>query len=234
MTENPRRPGESAAGESVIIHTAPEEPYNLIDSLIDIGEERRVPSQVEVKAMLENYFTGLITDEIASKLTDYVARVIADPPLHAGETSKFHPGNGRRGFGMAWREQLAFCRTYPRSIDLAAWLAASTEGYPEPRPYCPDFYIGRWMQKDPETTSAYVWELDACGRFHTNHPLYSDRDRWCVHRTNPGPKGDQIWFDDELGISHYSVIVYDVTAKELTVKPSSPDVADCPNHLIRV
>src|SRR5262245_26929777 len=111
LTENPRRRGESAAAESVIMRTAPEEPYSLIDNLIDIREERRVPSQAEVKAILETYFIGIITDEIASKLTDYVARVIADPPLHAGEVSKFHPGNGRRGFGRAWREQLAFSRS---------------------------------------------------------------------------------------------------------------------------
>lgn len=196
---------------------------------IDIEEERRILEPGEVKTMLETYFVGPITDEVASDLAEYVARVLADPPLHAGEISKFRPDNGGRGFGRAWREHLAYGRTYPRSIDLAAWLAASSEGYPAPKPYCPAVYIGKWEQREPDGAAAYTWTFDAGGRFHTDEPLCSDRDRWCVHRQGPGPRprGDVIWLDDDLGIAHDSVLVIDLeptAPPTLVVQPVSTDV----------
>jgi hypothetical protein len=115
----------------------------------DIEEERRIPDRSEVKAVLDQYFVGPITEEIVTNLTDYVVRVMQDKPLHWGEMDKFQLRN-RRAFGKAWREDLAYDRDYRRSIDLAAWLASSTEGYPAPKPYCPDLYIGTWKYQDPE------------------------------------------------------------------------------------
>jgi hypothetical protein len=187
----------------------------------DIRESRRVPEQAEVKAILEEYFVGPITDQIASKLTEYVRRVMADGPLHGGEIAAFDPGNGRRGFGQAWRELLSFDRNYPRSIDLAAWLAASTHGYPAPLPYCPDRYVGRWKQLEPDGQSGYTWEFEAGGRFRTDNPVCSSRDRWCVHRVDEGPRGDDIRLDDELGIAHDSLLVIDVRPGELVMQPVS-------------
>ncbi len=158
-----------------------------------------------------------------TKLWEYVARVMKDKPLHWGEISKFDPGNGGRGYGRAWREQLAYDRTYPRSIDLAAWLASSTKGYPAPKPYCPDRYVGTWKQQDPEAATAYTWQFDADGRFHTDEPLCEDRIGWCVHRQNPGPRGDAIWLDDALGIAHMTLLVHDVTPTTLIIQPVSID-----------
>ena len=198
---------------------------------IDIAEERRVLGPGEVRRVLETYFAGPITDEVVGRLTEEVARVLADPALHAGEMAKFHPGNGGRGFGQAWRELAAFGRTSPRSIDLAAWLAASTAGYPAPRPCCPDVYAGRWQQRRPGGGPAPVWELGPDGRFHTDDPIASARDRWCVHRRDGGPRGDAIWLDDALGISHDSLLVLDVGPAALTVQPVAADGA---YELVRV
>jgi hypothetical protein len=191
---------------------------------IDIEDERRILAPAEVQTMLEQYFIGPITDETVRRLTDHVARVIADPPLHGGEISSFRPENGRRGFGRAWREVLAFGRTYPRSIDLAAWLAASTTGYPAPKPYCPDLYVGRSRQHEPDGASGYIWDFEAGGRFHTDEPTASTRDSWCVHRQDVGPKGDMIWLDDELGIAHDSVLIIDLTPAALIVQPTDSDI----------
>jgi hypothetical protein len=183
----------------------------------DIEESRRIPERSEVKAVLDQYFVGPITDDIVTKLTDYVTRVMRDKPLHWGEIDSFHPRN-RRGLGKAWREELSFDRTYPRSIDLAAWLASSTDGYPEPKPYCPDIYVGTWKDEDPRT--AYTWEFASDGRFHTDEPMCAPRIHWCVHRRGkPGPKGHAIWLDDARKISHENLKVYDVTPTTLVVQP---------------
>ena len=195
---------------------------------MDIGEERRPFHPGEVRAMLEAYFAGPITDDVVDRLTAQVAAVLADPALHAGEIAKFHPGNGGRGFGRAWRELAAHGRTSPRSIDLAAWLAASSSGYPSPLPHCPDVYIGRWRQRPG---AVHLWELGAGGQFRTDDPIASARDRWCVHRQGDGPRGDAIWLDDELGISHDSLLVIDVGPSSLTVQPVA---ADSPIELERV
>lgn len=191
----------------------------------DIGEDRRAIDRAEVVELLEAYFAGPITDALVDRLTAHVAAVLADPALHAGEIAKFHPGNGGRGFGQAWRELAAFGRTSPRSIDLAAWLAASSSGYPAPRPYCPAIYVGRWQQRHPGSGSGHVWELGADGRFRTDDPIARARDRWCVHRHGDGPRGDAIWLDDDLGISHDSLLVIDVGPATLTVQPVAADVA---------
>jgi hypothetical protein len=183
----------------------------------DIEEERRIPDRSEVKAVLEQYFVGPITEEIVTKLTDYVVRVMQDKPLHWGEIDKFHLRN-RRGFGEAWREDLAYDRDYPRSIDLAAWLASSTKGYPDPKHYCPSLYVGTWKDEDP--TTPYTWEFRDDEGFHTDEPILAGRIRWSVHRQGrPGPKGDVILLDDEIGIAHQSVLVYDVTPTTLIIQP---------------
>jgi hypothetical protein len=183
----------------------------------DIEESRRIPDRSEVKAVLDEYFVGPITEEIVTKLTDYVVRVMQDKPLHWGEMDKFHPQN-RRAFGKAWREVLSYDRDYPRSIDLAAWLASSTDGYPAAKPYCPDLYIGTWKDHDPETP--YTWQFGSDGRFHTDEPICAGRIRWCLHRRGkPDPKGDVILLQDELAIGHQSVLIHDVTPTLLVIQP---------------
>jgi hypothetical protein len=209
--------------------------YTII-AIKEIEEEGRVLGRSEVGIMLGEYFVGPITGEIVSTLIDYVARVVADPSLLAEKVTSFRPNYEGRGFGQAWREQLAFDRAYPRSIDLAAWLAASTKGYPAPKPYCPDIYIGRWTQQEPRAASAYAWEFDAGGRFHAEEPLWSHidgsrLDRWRVHRRGPEQKGDEIWLEDTLCRVGKTASVVDVTPSMLTLKEFLSDSA---YHLVRV
>lgn len=183
----------------------------------DIEEERRIPDRSEVKAILERYFVGPLTEEIITRLTDHVSRVVQDRSLWSRERAKFDPSN-RRGSGEAWREDLAYGRTRPRSIDMAAWLAASTKGYPEPKPYCPDIYVGTWRDEDPKT--AYTWEFAIDGSFRTDESMCAPRILWCVHRgSEPGPKGDDIWLYNARTISHENMTVYDVTPTTLVIQP---------------
>lgn len=177
--------------------------------------------------MLERYFVGPITDEAVTKLAAYVEAVLGDPPLFAGEISKFDPAKGGRGFGFAWREELAYDRRFPRSIDLAAWLASSTEGYPAPRPYCPELYAGTWTQREPDVTPLATWVLHIDGALVTTDARFQKRDRWCVHRQGAGPVGDALWLDDALGISHKILHVRSVSHGELRFEPVGTGALYC-------
>lgn len=182
-------------------------------------ELRREPTVAELRDLLQKYFVGPTTDVVVNKLAAYVASVMRDPPLFAGEISKFDPAKGGRGFGFAWREELAYGRRFPRSIDLAAWLASSTDGYPKPRPYCPDLYVGTWTQLEPDASLQTTWELHLDGTLVTTDARFQKRDRWCVHRQGAGPVGDVLWLDDALGISHKILHVRAVSRSELRFEP---------------
>ena len=182
-------------------------------------ELRRVPTTAELRDMLQKYFVGSITDAGVATLAAYVESVLRDPPLLAGEISKFDPSKGGRGYGLAWREQLAYDRRFPRSIDLAAWLASSTDGYPAARPYCPDLYVGKWSQLEPDSSPLATWELHLDGTLVTTDSRFRKRERWCVHRQGAGPVGDALWLDDALEISHKILLVRAVSPSELRFEP---------------
>ena len=183
----------------------------------DIAEERRLPAREEIAAMLSTYFVGPFSDDVVARLHAEVARVLGDPPLHAGMARSFEPGNGGRGFGCAWREDLAFGRTRPRSIDLAAWIAWSQPGYPPARPYCPDAYAGSWIDRE----SGAHWTLEADGTFSAPGTPFAERIRWCVHRQGDKPDDASVWLADELAIAVKRLVVARLTPTELQLNPAS-------------
>jgi len=162
----------------------------------DIAEERRLPEPSEIEAMLTRYFEGPIGADVVAKLHAEVARVLADPPLHGGMARGFLPSNGGRAFGRAWREDLSFQRTSPRSIDLAAWIAWSQPGYPRARPYCPDGYVGTWIH----------------------------RISWCAHRQGTKANDASLWLEDDIGVAVKRLVVVRLTATELQLEPTSPPI----------
>ena len=186
-------------------------------TVADILEERRVPEREEIAAMLAKYFVSPIADEVVAKLHAEVARVLADPPLHAGMSRSFEPGNGGRGFGCAWREEQAFGRTRPRSIDLAAWIAWSQPGYPASRPYCPDAYVGTWSER----ASAVRWTLDRDGTFAAPGSLFATCTRWCVHRQGAELYEASVWLTDDVGVRLERLNVKRLTPAELHLQPTS-------------
>jgi hypothetical protein len=174
-----------------------------------------LPDLAVFHLMLERYFVQPVSDTRVQQLHAQLAAVFADPARLGGIVSAFHPSNGGRGFGLAWREELAYGHATPSPIEVAAWFAWS-RGVPA-RAYCPEPLIGRWQQVDPTSSSGQVlWEFSAGGGFHTDDPKFAERTCWCVHRQNEhGPVDDAIWLDDALKISHSTMRVRELGAEQL-------------------
>ena len=194
----------------------------MTTTVADILEQRRLPEHDEIAAMLSKYFVGPITDDVVTKLRAEVERVLADPALHAGMARGFHPGNGGRGFGCAWREELAFRRTDPRSIDLAAWIAWSQPGYPPARPFCPDAYAGTWIQREPMTSPPARWVLERDGRFSAPATSFATRTSWCVHRQGTAIDDASVWLADNARVGFKRLVVLGLSPSELTLEPATP------------
>lgn len=181
------------------------------------------PSQSELADLLRRYFVGA-TDAHATALHQLVGTVLADPAEHAAEALAFDPANGKRGYGLAWREELAFDHRRPSELELAAWLASTRPGFPAPRPYCPDIYVGRWTQRSPVRSPLARWELTLEGAFITDEPKLRSRIAWRVHRQGEAHVHDALWLDDDLQIAHKIVSVVSVTPSELVLElPGKPD-----------
>jgi hypothetical protein len=176
---------------------------------------RTLPDLAAVQAMLERYFVPPATEDRAQQLHAELVAVFANLPRLRGIVSAFHPGNGGRGFGQAWREELAYGSNNPSPIEVAAWLAWS-RNIPA-RPYCPEVFVGRWQQIEPARSSdRAVWEFSADGAFRTTDPWFAKRTHWCVHRLDEaGPVGDAIWLDDALKIAHLRLNVRAIGPQEL-------------------
>ncbi len=172
------------------------------------------PSQSELADLLHRYFIGA-TAAHAADLGALLSRVLADPTEHAGEILAFDPANGRRYFGLAWREELAFGHARPTELELAAWLATSRAGFPAPRPYCPDVYVGKWTQRAPVRSPVPRWELTLEGTFISDEPALRSWNTWRVHRQGPNRESNALWLDDDLQIAHHIVSVVSVTPSEL-------------------
>jgi hypothetical protein len=164
--------------------------------------------------LLDAYFVGPFEAGVVDALAAEVAAVLADPQRHAGVIADFHPGNGGRGFGLAWREELALGRASPTALDVAAWIVWS-RGVPA-RPYCPPAFVGIWRQLEP---ASGIWELGPQGELRCGEPGMRARVHWCMHRQSErGPVGDALWLDDELRISPKILLVRAASANELALQ----------------
>jgi hypothetical protein len=180
------------------------------------------PTVDEIGAMLRHYFVSS-TEQDVTRLHTEVAATLSDPASAAAEARGFDPVNGRRGFGLAWREDLAYKHRRPTPIDLAAWIAFTQPGYPSPRPYCPDVFVGTWTQRWPKFSPAATWELRLDGTLVCGEPTLTTYTMWCVNRQGPALLDSVIWFDDDTRIAHYYLMVNEVTPRELIVhEPGTP------------
>ena len=178
-----------------------------------------IPTDEELTSMLATYFVGA-TPVHTQRLRAELTAVLADPARHAGEAGAFDfSGGGRRYFGQAWRELLSYDRRSPRPIDLAAYLAATTAGFPPVRPYCPEYLVGTWTADGKQR-----WQFLADGTFVTDDPMWHDCISWCVHRQGTGPDDDALWLDDDLRISHERFAIRSRTPTELVLKSPGTDL----------
>ena len=175
------------------------------------------PTLDELTALLQRYFIGA-TPAQAAALHAEVTAVLGNPRRAAGEASTFDPANGGAGFGLAWREELAYKHRRPSPLELAAWLASTVTGFPPPRPYCPDVFVGTWQQVMPESGPQWSWELRLDGTFICDEPELRGRNAWCVHRQASTHVGDVILLDDDLRIAHRYLAIAAITPNELVLE----------------
>jgi len=151
-------------------------------------EDNRLPGPDELRVLLERYFEGPITDEIALRLHSEMVAIFKNVPRMKGDISAFFRGN-RVGQGEAWREEFSGWRSTPRNVDLALFHAATRRGYPKPKLHCPTFFLGTWRQTNAtaSTGEPIHWRFAANGDFHTNHPSYFERTEWCHHGSPEEP-----------------------------------------------
>jgi len=194
----------------------------MTDTAEAIREQRRIPKRTEIAELLHKYFVAPIGDDVIDKLHAEVARILADAPLRGGVIRSYAPNNGGLGFGCAWREDTAFQRTIARSVDLAAFIAWSNKGYPRAKLYCPEAYVGRWLQREPTTSAPVYWTLDGDGAFSAPGSAFEGRKQWCFHRHTESPHDGVIWLDDRHSGTHKSLLVRRSTPTELELQPTSP------------
>jgi hypothetical protein len=179
-----------------------------------------LPTVSELDAMLRRYFVGATPAHSTALLVD-LEKVLGDPARYAGEAGAFDPANGGKCYGQAWREELAYDRRRPNELELAAWLAATSEGYPAPRPYCPDVFVGTWRQTAPAVEPPPRWELALDGAFKTDERMLGSRETWCVHRQgHESFIGDAIWLSDSMRAGHRILAVLGITLDSLELHAS--------------
>ena len=151
---------------------------------------------------------------LVRSLGEEVAAVLGDPQRHGGIISDFHPANGGRGFGLAWREVLAFGRASPTGLDVAAWIAWR-RGIPRSRT-APRSSSARGPSSSPPRRAG---SSAARGELACDDPRFQARVHWRVHRQSErGPVGDALWLDDTTRISHKILLVRAVSATEVVLE----------------
>ena len=146
-------------------------------------EDDRLPEPEELKALLERYLIGPITDEHATRLHADMDAILKDWPRLKGDRGTFRDRH-HYAAGHAWCEEFSYGRGIPRTADLAIFHAATMRGYPAPKLYCPAFFVGTWKQGDPSPATAepVLWRLAANGDFQSNHRSFAKNTQWCIQR----------------------------------------------------
>ena len=177
------------------------------------SDARRVPDRNEIKSLLEKYFAGPITDAQVDAIEKRVQDTAKSVSKHKLEMRTYY-SNAVRYRGRAWREELSHGQTAPRMVDLVPWFASITSGFPPPRPYCPDPYVGRWE----DVEAPQQWELHVDGAFRTTQQELASQRVWCVVRSSDaGHAGDEIQLRETQFDDAKRLVIRSVTPSELVL-----------------
>lgn len=152
-----------------------------------------MPSASELRAILEKYFPGSISDEQVKTVELLLRDILETQAKHVVESDQFY-GNSQVWAGRLFLEEAKVPRA-PRVVDMACVVAARLPGFPKPKPYCPEPLVGRW---EDVGNSAVHWELGADGAFRTDEPEYKAAMRWYVVRRG-GVVGDILHLVEQWG-----------------------------------
>ncbi len=179
-----------------------------------IDELNRVPDRDELKALLVRYFAGEIRDPMVDELLRELDALLEDHAQRRYQVRMFDPEN-QVSWGEAWREEFS-TRRVPTPTDRALMLAAKSDRFPPPRPYCPPDLVGSWemvtrkggeVAPDPRPR----WSLVGDGGIRAAG-FKDTANRWCVHR---GPNVDRLWlrFSDHSSVD--SMIITERSGDDL-------------------
>src|SRR5205823_11129845 len=93
-------------------------------------------------------------------------------------------------------------------IELAAYVATTMVGFPEPRPFCPKRYVGTWTQVLPVVVPAARWEFHSGGAFNTDEAFFRKFRNWKAHRSWDDPDRHEIRLGNESIGAAFKVRVF--------------------------
>lgn len=150
-------------------------------------ETAHVPDRSELRALLEKYFVGAITETVVDQISTDLAEALASRGDQQSIASELESLVWWRG--VAWREEIPDYRKFPTPAEMAMLIAhgiADQEPtFPQPRPHCPAAFVGTWKQVEPATPflRRYLWVLSPDGTFRSSSKdAPPDYTRWCVEQ----------------------------------------------------
>jgi hypothetical protein len=177
-------------------------------------DHSRIPDKHDLSNLLQWFFEPTNDAALGARFETEVRSLLEDPRRKAVASAQFG-ANSERYFGQAWKELVSHHRIPPTPTELAIWIALTTKGYPQPRPYCPASFVGAWRELQP---SSATWQLSADGGVRTDDPALAARTRWCVHRIKPGGpsfENDEMWFTSEQLVVKTALVIREITATAL-------------------
>lgn len=138
-------------------------------------DSRRIPDATEVRALLEKYFDGPITDAQVALIENKVRDIAEDPAKLRIEIHAFYANAGRY-HGRLWREELDMEPVAPDVVDLVPWLGSTLDGFPPARGYCPKPLAGTWEGDGAR------WQLSPDGALTTTQAPFTRYSSWYVRR----------------------------------------------------
>lgn len=190
-----------------------------------------VPDREGVRELLTRYFHGVITDETVDELYDRYAEIRANHDEMASKRRRFEVRLDKEGF--AWWEEFVGDRSLMTPSDLVLLLAHMRSNMddrrPQPKLYCPEWFVGTWEQVEPTplTNRRCFWRLGRDGIFQADSigTYYRDevfliaadvvgKKRWRAARTF-GVQYVELTLLNEDYCGHWSLIRIDPTGDEI-------------------
>ena len=167
-----------------------------------------MPNAAEVRAILERYFEGPITDAHAAIIDAKLRETMGSTANYRCEIRAFYANAGRY-HGRLWREELDDGPIAPDPKDLVPWFGSTLTGFPRARPYCPPALVGSWEGDGAK------WHFDANGAFSTTHSSFAPFSEWYSRRR--AAVGDLLLLAKRFG-GPEQLVVESATADELLLR----------------
>jgi hypothetical protein len=182
-----------------------------------------LPDRARVKDLLTRYFIG----PIGEAQIDVADAEFRDNWEHQFQAYQSHFESPTEWRGKAWREEFTHGRRYMNAGDMLLMYAnmmASAGRFPEPKLFCPQQFVGTWVQVEPPpTVEPALWHLDTDGSFRSNSPQAPRANFWCVIRNGDDVRPGSLAFSNSrLDSPGWSIARAQIQDNELVgVHPSA-------------